>query len=125
MADFERFLKDNNLKKIDVANFLHVSKAFITQLCNGSRRLPPDKYALLQAEGWDTSALFEDDQPADISGSITRVGNLIGVSNSPTTVNNGGSAELMKVIDDLREQNRALARQNETLTKIIDNLTAK
>ena len=43
MADFERFLKDNNLKKIDIADYLQVSKAFITQLCNGSRRLPPEK----------------------------------------------------------------------------------
>lgn len=31
MADFERFLKDNNLKKIDIADYLQVSKAFIAQ----------------------------------------------------------------------------------------------
>lgn len=81
MADFERFLKDNNLKKIDIADYLQVSKAFITQLCNGSRRLPPEKFALLQAKGWDTTALLESDQPYDNSnsGNVTRIGNISGV----------------------------------------------
>lgn len=29
MADFERFFTYNNLKKIDIADYLQVSKAFI------------------------------------------------------------------------------------------------
>lgn len=128
MADFERFLKDNNLKKIDIADYLQVSKAFITQLCNGSRRLPPEKFALLQAKGWDTTALLESDQPYDNSnnGNITKIGNLSGVTNSPTTVNNnGGSAELMKVIEQQREQIKAQHEQIQNLTEIIKNLTAR
>lgn len=128
MADFERFLKDNNLKKIDIADYLQVSKAFITQLCNGSRRLPPEKFALLQAKGWDTTALLESDQPSDNSnnGNITKIGNLSGVTNSPTTVNNnGGSAELMKVIEQQREQIKAQHEQIQNLTEIIKNLTAR
>lgn len=128
MADFERFLKDNNLKKIDIADYLQVSKAFITQLCNGSRRLPPEKFALLQAKGWDTTALLESDQSSDNSnnGNITKIGNLSGVTNSPTTVNNnGGSAELMKVIKQQREQIKAQHEQIQNLTEIIKNLTAR
>lgn len=130
MADFERFLKDNNLKKIDIADYLQVSKAFITQLCNGSRRLPPEKFALLQAKGWDITALLESDQPSDNSnsGNITKIGNLSGVTNSPTTVNNnggGGSAELMKVIEELKEQNKSQREQIQNLTDIIKNLTAR
>lgn len=128
MADFERFLKDNNLKKIDIADYLQVSKAFITQLCNGSRRLPPEKFALLQAKGWDTTALLESDQPYDNSnsGNITKIGNLSGVTNSPATVNNnGGSAELMKVIEQQREQIKAQHEQIRNLTEIIKNLTAR
>lgn len=128
MADFERFLKDNNLKKIDIADYLQASKAFITQLCNGSRRLPPKKFALLQAKGWDTTALLESDQPSDNSnnGNITKIGNLSGVTNSPTTVNNnGGSAELMKVIEQQREQIKAQHEQIQNLTEIIKNLTAR
>lgn len=128
MVDFERFLKDNNLKKIDIADYLQVSKAFITQLCNGSRRLPPEKFALLQAKGWDTTALLESDQSSDNSnnGNITKIGNLSGVTNSPTTVNNnGGSAELMKVIKQQREQIKAQHEQIQNLTEIIKNLTAR
>ena len=128
MADFERFLKGNNLKKIDIADYLQVSKAFITQLCNGSRRLPPEKFALLQAKGWDTTALLESDQPYDNSnnGNITKIGNLSGVTNSPTTVNNnGGSAELMKVIAQQAEQIKAHHEQIQNLTEIIKNLTAR
>ena len=130
MADFERFLKDNNLKKIDIADYLQVSKAFITQLCNGSRRLPPEKFALLQAKGWDTTALLESDQPSDNSnsGNITKIGNLSGVTNSPTTVNNNGggeSADLMRVIEELKEQNKSQREQIQNLTEIIKNLTAR
>lgn len=121
MADFERFLKDNNLKKIDIADYLQVSKAFITQLCNGSRRLPPEKFALLQAKGWDTTALLESDQPYDNSNS--------GVTNSPTTVNNnnnnGGFENLVRMIEELKEQNKAQREQISGLTEIIKNLTAK
>lgn len=132
MADFERFLKDNNLKKIDIADYLQVSKAFITQLCNGSRRLPPEKFALLQAKGWDTTALLESDQPSDnsIRGNVTRIGNISGVTNSPTTVNNNGggggeSAELMRVIAQQTEQIKAQHEQIQNLTEIIKNLTAR
>lgn len=131
MADFERFLKDNNLKKIDIADYLQVSKAFITQLCNGSRRLPPEKFALLQAKGWDTTALLESDQPYDNSnsGNVTRIGNISGVTNSPTSVNNNGgggeSAELMRVIAQQTEQIKAQHEQIQNLTEIIKNLTAR
>lgn len=130
MADFERFLKDNNLKKIDIADYLQVSKAFITQLCNGSRRLPPEKFALLQAKGWDTTALLESDQPYDNSnsGNVTRIGNISGTTNSPTTVNNNGSgesADLMRVIEELKEQNKSQREQIKNLTDIIKNLTAR
>lgn len=130
MADFERFLKDNNLKKIDIADYLQVSKAFITQLYNGSRRLPPEKFALLQAKGWDTTALLESDQPYDNSnsGNATRIGNISGATNSPTTVNNnnnGGFEDLVRMIEELKEQNKAQREQISGLTEIIKNLTAK
>ena len=131
MADFERFLKDNNLKKIDIADYLQVSKAFITQLCNGGRRLPPEKFALLQAKGWDTTALLESDQPYDNSngGNVTRIGNISGVTNSPTTVNNnnnnGGFENLVRMIEELKEQNKSQREQIQNLTEIIKNLTAR
>ena len=131
MADFERFLTDNDLRKKDVAEYLQVSKAFVTQLCQGLRKLPPEKLALLKTRTeWDTSALLESDQPSDqsIRGNVTRIGNISGVTNSPTTVkNNGGgeSADLMRVIEGLKEQNKSQREQIQNLTEIIKNLTAR
>ena len=135
MTDFEQFLKDNNLKKIDLADYLHVSKAFITQLCQGRRRLPAENFALLKAKGWDTAALLEFDTPAGNSirgnentsvngGNVTTVGNIGGATNSPVTVN-GGGAELSRMLDELREQNRSQREQIQSLTEIIKNLTSR
>ena len=48
------------------------------------------------------------------------------MTNSPTTVNNnGGSAELMKVIAQQAEQIKAQHEQIQNLTEIIKNLTAR
>lgn len=59
MTDFQRFIEVNNVKKKDIANYLGVSNAFITQLCNGLRAIPLDKLALIKAKsGWDIT-MFE------------------------------------------------------------------
>lgn len=60
MTDFELFIKTNKLKKKDLAEFLGVSAAFITQLAQGVRVVPDDKIALIKAEKkWDSSMLVE------------------------------------------------------------------
>ena len=69
-------------------------------------------------------------EPADNSnsGNVTHIGNISGVTNSPTTVkNNGGgeSADLMRVIEELKEQNKSQREQIQNLTEIIKNLTAR
>lgn len=67
-------------------------------------------------------------EPSDnlIHSNVTRIGNISGVTNPPTTVNNnGGSAELMKVIEQQREQIKAQHEQIQNLTEIIKNLTAR
>lgn len=72
MCAFDKFLKTNNLKKMQIAAFLGVTNAFITQLCSGKRRLPSDKLALIIANphGWDVSLLTQPEtssqnNPAD------------------------------------------------------------
>ena len=62
-----------------------------------------------------------------IRGNVTTIGDISGITNSPTTVNNnnGGSAELMKVIEQQREQIKAQHEQIQNLTDIIKNLTAR
>ena len=67
MNTFVKFLKTNNLKKGQIATFLGVSNAFITQLCSGKRNIPSEKLALIIANlNWDTSMLTEPEHP-DVS----------------------------------------------------------
>ena len=67
MNTFVKFLKTNNLKKGQIATFLGVSNAFITQLCSEKRNIPSEKLALIIANlNWDTSMLTEPEHP-DVS----------------------------------------------------------
>lgn len=59
MTPFAKFLSVNGLKRKDIAVFLGVSGAFITQISSGARKLPDEKLATIKANayGWDTSML--------------------------------------------------------------------
>jgi transcriptional regulator with XRE-family HTH domain len=59
MSDFAKFLRVNGLKRKDIASYLGVSGAFITQITSGDRPLPDDKLAKIKANafGWDVSML--------------------------------------------------------------------
>lgn len=65
MDSFAKFLSINGLKKKDIAAYLGVSNAFITQLCAGTRKLPADKLALIKVNpDWDSSMLLSDTEKA-------------------------------------------------------------
>lgn len=75
MDRFAKFLSVNKLKKKEIAAYLGVSNAFITQLCNGSRTLPADKLALIKAnEEWDTSMLTPKSKYIVADGLLEGVG---------------------------------------------------
>ena len=58
MEDFGNFLTTNGIKKKEIASFLGVSNAFVTQLCTGRSKLTSEKLALIKAnKGWDSSML--------------------------------------------------------------------
>lgn len=59
--DLRKFSLANNLSQPEIADYLGVGKAFISQVERGVSKLPLDKYArLLQNDkGWDTSMLTE------------------------------------------------------------------
>ena len=79
MSDFQRFIDVNHILKKEIASFLGVSNAFITQLCDGSKRVPALKLALIKAndKGWDTS-MFDSSQ-------------AVGDNNSGVVINGGGN----------------------------------
>lgn len=59
MTDFEIFIRQNGIKKKEIAQFFGSSAQFVSQLCSGARSLPHDKFALLKqnTKGWDVSML--------------------------------------------------------------------
>lgn len=65
MTPFAKFMTINGLKRKDVAAFLGVSGAFITQISSGMRNLPDEKLAAIKANayGWDVSMLTESENP--------------------------------------------------------------
>ena len=75
MSNFEKFLKDNGIQKQEIAQFLNVSRAFVTQLSQGTRKLPHDKMALIKANtAWDCSAL----EAGSNSGILINANNISG-----------------------------------------------
>lgn len=133
--NIKKFRKTNNISQQSLAEFAGVTQGAVSQWESGLTNIPSQIFQRLlsNGQGWDTSALLESDQPSDNSnnGNITKIGNLSGVTNSPTTVknnnNNGGgfSDELMRVIEELKEQNKSQREQIQNLTEIIKNLTAR
>lgn len=65
MTNFAKFLSINGLKRKDIASFLGVSGAFITQISSGDRPLPEDKLAMIKANAynWDVSMLTQPENP--------------------------------------------------------------
>ena len=119
MIDFQTFIDVNGLKKKDIASFLGVSNAFITQLCDGRKPLPPAKLALIKAneQGWDVSMLQED-QPA---GNINSVVNSKNFSYEADTVN----SELIGIIKEQQSQMKESQRQMGILIDTIHQLSTK
>mgnify|MGYP002673178027 CR=1 FL=1 len=127
-----KFRIQNKLLQKEIADYLGVSRNFISIIESGKSSLPREQWQKLvnNDQGWDTTALLEGGQPSDnsIRGNVTRIGNISGVTNSPTTVNNNGggeSADLMRVIEQQMEQINAQHEQIQNLTEIIKNLTAR
>lgn len=128
--NIKKFRKTNNISQQSLAEFAGVTQGAVSQWESGLTNIPSQIFQRLlsNGQGWDTSALLESGQPSDNSnnGNITKIGKLSGVTNSPTTVNNNGeSADLMRVIEELKEQNKSQREQIQNLTEIIKNLTAR
>lgn len=117
MADFEDFLKKNNLKKSAVAQYIGVSNGFITQIINGSRSLPHDKLLKIIANpNWDVSMLNENNMKNPQSVSI----------NSDSTnqqQNDMTIQELFEAIKRRDQQMDEMLSQQGRLIAIIENMS--
>ena len=108
MTDFQEFIKANGLLKKEIANYLKVSNAFITQLCSGAKRIPADKMALIKANenGWDLSMF---DRPAQVNVGGDASGVIVNGSNhSPIHQDNrqyySNSPDVLRATIDLLDE---------------------
>lgn len=117
MTDFEIFIKRNNLKKTAIARYIGVSNGFITQIINGSRRLPQDKLLKIIANpDWDISMFGEDNMPKDQSVSTNS-------ENTNQQQNDMTIQELLEAIKRRDQQMDEMLSQQGRLIAIIENIS--
>lgn len=119
MSSFGNFLYVNGLKKKDVASFLGVSSAFITQICSGKRPLPDEKLALIKAnKAWDSSML--ESRPDSTSPGLsfpTMFARQESHADAFSSIGEGAGyiRRLLEENEELREENRRLSDENAVL----------
>ena len=113
MSDFSKFLTVNGLKRKDIASFLGVSGAFVTQLTSGERRLPPEKLALIKANpfGWDTSMLTIASQPSVSVKATPTIKFVTGAEAQDAKEREGYIKRLLEEIKELKAQRDALMQE--------------
>lgn len=118
MIDIKQFRKRNKLKQEELAEYLGVTRAFISMVETGASKLPTEKLNLLVSNphGWDTSML--------INGSIYAGNNNVGDVNVQIGQNRAsGDAHIpgdssMKIAV-LEKENEMLREQIEFMKTLI------
>ena len=64
----DEFLYKNRLKSSDLVEFWGVTKGVVSQILNGTTKLPPKRLAELlnNGRGWDVSMLMDSNQSEDV-----------------------------------------------------------
>jgi hypothetical protein len=101
MDAFNKFLSVNGLKKGEVASFLDVSSAFITQVSTGKSKLPPAKIKLIKGNRkWDTS-MFGVVSPNLAQGPVAPIVKVVGDIKRPET---SQDAAYKLLVEDYKRQ---------------------
>lgn len=116
MDTFIKFLLANNLKKGEIASYLGVSKAFVTQLASGERRLPADKLALITANSdWDTSmftsTLVDGYGQRPVQKTAPKIKFVVGAEAEDAREREGYIKRLLEEIKELKAQRDALMQE--------------
>lgn len=118
MIDIKQFRKRNKLKQEELAEYLGVTRAFISMVETGSSKLPTEKLNLLVSNpyGWDTSML--------INGSIYAGNNNAGDVNVQIGQNRASgdahaSGDPSTKIAVLEKENQMLREQIEFMKTLI------
>ncbi len=125
MTDFELFIKKNNLLKKDIAEFLGVSNAFVSQVCAGRRMIPEAKIALIKANknGWDTSMIGIDRMvnsgiivKGDSNGSTINQDNRQYFSDSPDVLR----AQIDMLDERIKEKDAQIKEKDAQIRQLLD-----
>jgi hypothetical protein len=101
MDAFNKFLSVNGLKKGEVASFLDVSSAFITQVSTGKSKLSPAKIKLIKGNRkWDTS-MFGVVSPNLAQGPVAPIVKVVGDIKRPET---SQDAAYKLLVEDYKRQ---------------------
>lgn len=98
MVQLKNFRKENGILAKEIAEYLGISKAYVSRIESGADRLPEHQLRKLlnNPYGWDTSMLTAD--PSVVANAV---------NNSKASVNISGSGEC----DALRRENDLLRQQ--------------
>lgn len=120
MIDIRAFRRANRLKQEELAEFLGVTRAFISMVENGTSKLPQDKLNLLLSnqKGWETSALMSDTSIVAGNNNGGSVNVQIGQNRSGGD-NNPPSRDANTQIAVLEKENQMLREQIEFMKSLI------
>lgn len=127
MTDFELFIRQNGIKKKEIAQFFGSSAQFVSQLCSGVRSLPYDKLALLKqnTKGWDTTMLSERGEIIAGNNNAGDVNVQIGHNRAGNRPKDGDAVTQMAVLEKenemLREQLKDKEAQIDFLRALVKN----
>lgn len=109
MIDIKQFRKRNKLKQEELAEYLGVTRAFISMVETGASKLPTEKLNLLVSNphGWDTSML--------IDGGIYAGNNNAGDVNVQIGQNRASGASRSPGDPDIASRLAVLEKENEML----------
>ena len=129
MIDLKEFRKANNLKQEEIADYLGVSKAFLSQIENFRRSLPDIQLSRLlnNPYNWDTRMLLIEDQNNSANRGAVQVqqNGLHNHIDHITQRDGEDVAALRKENEMLGQRIVDLKAENEKLWKMIDKLTEK
>lgn len=113
MIDIKQFRKRNKLKQEELAEYLGVTRAFISMVETGASKLPTEKLNLLVSNphGWDTSML--------INGSIYAGNNNAGDVNVQIGQNRASGDARSSGDPDIASRLAVLEKENEMLRERI------
>lgn len=124
MIDLKTFRRSNKMRQQELADYLSVTRGYISLVETGASKLSEDKLALLLKNpfGWDTSMLINDSAPTSISASAS--GNStaqvrIGSNNNSNTTE---IALLRAEVESLKAQLAKAEEEKERYWEMIQKL---